>query len=1079
MTERLQSLLKGCAEIFFLPGAVNGTLLLAITMINPRIGLAGMISVLAAYALSRLVGMDKTFLLASYYIYNPFLVGCSLGFRFEIGPLLILLAVMAGMVTFVVTLLLGHLLVTRLRLPILSLPFSVTSAIIYLVVARYAHGLQAATTGGLLQEADFGLPLEVAGFFRSFGAILFSPSVLVGALVAALVLGSSRALFLLAVGGYYAGVLTRGMFGGSMEEAFLKPDNFNFLLISMALGGMFLVPSLTSCVLALFAAAITPLVLDVFAVVWSPLGIPAFTVPFCLVIVTAVFTLRLAGFPGLLIGVGKTPEEIRENAIVARLRYPGDLRSLFLPFSGKWTVWQGFNGRWTHQGFWRHAYDFVIQGEDGRTHRGEGNQLADYYCYRMPVLAPVRGRVVRVVDHLADNPIGSVSGGSNWGNLVIVQDLRGFYVEISHFSPKSIRVKEGDWLERGAVLGLCGNSGHSPQPHIHIQVQATEAVGAATLPFSFASYQHGTTFHSNDLPDENSQIEPVYPEKQYEELTSFVLDDELSYDVFRRGRPVDHLKLKVKLAADGTNYFETEHGRLYFGKCDGTFYFYRVDGDDPYLKLLFLASPRLPLMYRKGMRWVDYVPASVVVSGARRFVARLGAILFSDLARVQVVQTYVGHNRIESVATSPLLGKSHTAQVELDAKCGIAAVKCGELELRRAIAPDGGLLVPAAPQCARQRFHPALAASVLCLVSLVGLVGADRNSADEQVIRAAIQKSVESEKAKNYAEGIETLLKDYSAHSANYPVNVRLGWLSYLSGDYPSAEKYYQAATRAAPKSVEAAHGLTLSFLAQAKYAETEAAARKVLSLDSGNYYGKLRLEFALRMQQKNKEAADVLQALLTAYPADASLDKELAALKTTLDPAAMAIKVEAFEAKTEAAWQASLQAETGGNYAEAIKALADALKAHPKSYQLNVRMGWLSYASSDHKNSETYYDQAIKSSPSAIEAKLGRLSPLLAQAKYAEAEAQAAQIVRADSLNYWGNFWHSYALRWQNKAKNAEPIIDRLAAAYPADSTVLLELGLVRALQPQRKAESRDVFQQVLMFDPGNTVATQQLKEP
>ena len=933
--------------------------------------------------------------------------------------------------------------------------------------------------GGLWQNADFGLPLELAGFFRSFGAILFSPSVLVGVLLAALIIGSSHALFLLALGGYYAGVMTRGVLSGSLEEAFLKPDNFNFILISMALGGMFLIPSLTSCVLALLAAAITPFVLDVFAVVWNPLGVPAFTVPFCLVIVTAVFTLRLASFPGLLVGVGKTPEEIRENAIVARLRYPGDPRSLFLPFSGKWTVWQGFDGRWTHQGVWRYAYDFVIQGEDGRTHRGEGNQLADYICYRMPVLAPVRGRVVRVVDHLADNPIGSVSGGSNWGNLVIIQDLRGYYVELSHFSPKSIRVKEGDWLERGTVLGLCGNSGHSPQPHIHIQVQATEDIGAATLPFSFASYQAGTTFHSNDLPPENAQIEPVYPEKQFEELTSFVLDEELSYDVFRNGRPVDHVKLNVKLAADGTYYFDTGRGRLYFGKCDGTFYFYRVAGDDPYLKLLFLASPRLPLTYRNRMRWVDYIPASVAVSGVRRFVARLGAILFSELARVEVVQTYVGHNRIESVATSPLLGGSKVAHVELDAKCGIAAVKCGELELRRALAPDGGPLVPASPaNSSRQRFHPALAASILCLVSLVGLVGADRNSAEDQNIRSAIQKSAESEKAYNYKDGIEALLKDYSAHSGNYTVNLRLGWLSYLSGDYAGADKYYQAATRATPKSVEAAQGLTLSLLAQAKYAEAEAAAKKVLSLDSGSFYGKLRLEIALRLQQKNKEAADVLQALLTAYPADLSLDKELTALKATQDPAALAIKVETFDAKTETAWEASLQAETGGNYVDALKVLADAYKAHPKSYQLNVRMGWLSYASGDQKNAETYYDQAIKISPSAIEAKLGHLSPLLAQKKYAEAEAQAAQIVRADSLNYWGNFWHSYALRWQGKAKNAEPIIDRLAAAYPADATVLLELGLVRALQPQRKAASRDVFQQVLTLDPGNAVATEQLKE-
>ena len=51
--DRFSSLLRGCAEIFFLPGAANGALLLAIAMLNPRIALAGMISVLAAQEAER------------------------------------------------------------------------------------------------------------------------------------------------------------------------------------------------------------------------------------------------------------------------------------------------------------------------------------------------------------------------------------------------------------------------------------------------------------------------------------------------------------------------------------------------------------------------------------------------------------------------------------------------------------------------------------------------------------------------------------------------------------------------------------------------------------------------------------------------------------------------------------------------------------------------------------------------------------------------------------------------------------------------------------------------------------------
>ena len=181
---------------------------------------------------------------------------------------------------------------------------------------------------------------------------------------------------------------------------------------------------------------------------------------------------------------------------------PAPLRTLALPFSGRWRVWQGFNGRWTHRGAWRHACDFVIADEQGKTHRGDGSRLHDYYCYRMPVLAPVRGRVLKVVDDVEENLAGRVDGDRNWGNLVLLEDPRGFCVEVSHFAHRTIRVQEGQSVERGAMLGLCGNSGYSAQPHIHVQVQADARVGAPTLPFSFVSYRHGDVYHANDLPHE-------------------------------------------------------------------------------------------------------------------------------------------------------------------------------------------------------------------------------------------------------------------------------------------------------------------------------------------------------------------------------------------------------------------------------------------------------------------------------------------------------------------------------------------------------------------------------------------------
>ena len=45
--------------------------------------------------------------------------------------------------------------------------------------------------------------------------------------------------------------------------------------------------------------------------------------------------------------------------------------------------------------------DFEVADEAGCVHRGSGEQLADYLCYRLPVLAPADGTVARIAANLA------------------------------------------------------------------------------------------------------------------------------------------------------------------------------------------------------------------------------------------------------------------------------------------------------------------------------------------------------------------------------------------------------------------------------------------------------------------------------------------------------------------------------------------------------------------------------------------------------------------------------------------------------------------------------------------------------
>jgi len=167
-----------------------------------------------------------------------------------------------------------------------------------------------------------------------------------------------------------------------------------------------------------------------------------------------------------------------------------------LPFEGFWMVagggvekenshsWNVFNQRY--------AYDFFIKDEHQKTHRNEGKILEDYYSFGKVILAPADGLVVKVKDGIRDNPaLGSIDFTARLfhGNYVTVQHAEGEYSHLAHFKKGSIAAKAGDAVKRGQIIGLCGNSGHSTEPHLHLHVQdKANFYLAIGLPVKFSNF---------------------------------------------------------------------------------------------------------------------------------------------------------------------------------------------------------------------------------------------------------------------------------------------------------------------------------------------------------------------------------------------------------------------------------------------------------------------------------------------------------------------------------------------------------------------------------------------------------------
>ncbi|MDN2567745.1 M23 family metallopeptidase [Aquibium sp. A9E412] len=170
-------------------------------------------------------------------------------------------------------------------------------------------------------------------------------------------------------------------------------------------------------------------------------------------------------------------------------RTKADLR---LPFAGRWFVYWG--GRTVADNYHavdraqRFAYDFLVMRE-GRSHDGDGDALADYHCWGRPILAPAAGRVVAAVDRFPDNPPGAMDPANPAGNHVVLDLGAGEYAFLAHLRTGSVAVRQGERVAAGAMIGRCGNSGNSSEPHLHLHLQTTDDLAAGEgLPAVFNDY---------------------------------------------------------------------------------------------------------------------------------------------------------------------------------------------------------------------------------------------------------------------------------------------------------------------------------------------------------------------------------------------------------------------------------------------------------------------------------------------------------------------------------------------------------------------------------------------------------------
>ncbi len=105
---------------------------------------------------------------------------------------------------------------------------------------------------------------------------------------------------------------------------------------------------------------------------------------------------------------------------------------------------------------------------------GDPAKPADYAIYGQRALAAADATVTYVLDGQKEQVPGALPVGITLpladGNSIVAKLDGGLYMLYAHLQSGSLKVKKGDKIKRGDVIGLVGNSGNTSAPHLHFHV---------------------------------------------------------------------------------------------------------------------------------------------------------------------------------------------------------------------------------------------------------------------------------------------------------------------------------------------------------------------------------------------------------------------------------------------------------------------------------------------------------------------------------------------------------------------------------------------------------------------------------
>lgn len=147
---------------------------------------------------------------------------------------------------------------------------------------------------------------------------------------------------------------------------------------------------------------------------------------------------------------------------------------LTLPVRGRWHASEDKTDHHGLKAYAVYALDLMKVDAEEKAWKGDGKQLEEHHCFGQPFYAVAAGKVVSAHDGKPDNrpfdipaSVRNAAKDEMTHNGVAILHENNEVSWYIHAKNGSIKVKVGDEVKAGDLLGEVGNSGRSAIPHLH------------------------------------------------------------------------------------------------------------------------------------------------------------------------------------------------------------------------------------------------------------------------------------------------------------------------------------------------------------------------------------------------------------------------------------------------------------------------------------------------------------------------------------------------------------------------------------------------------------------------------------